>query len=269
MLRSSPAPGEPPTLLCPLITQRPSSDEDVAAESGNAIPSKRSNVSLDTHPSHSPVSAQSETEEYEIRSFQSGVHPKHWSQILVPKHNSRGQATHTIGQSRDKPSPKSGKTALLDPSEGDPASFPESALSAKRRKKVTRVTGWRAGAVTCTCSAAVVLLVNSGLTIWATHSVPIQDGIGTLIDGNCSRIKSWGIWLHLAINVLGTLLLGASNYCMQYLTSPTREEVDKAHAKRRWLDIGVPSYRNLFCIPWDRLFLWSLLGLSSVPLHLM
>ena len=56
---------------------------------------------------------------------------------------------------------------------------------------------------------------------------------------------------------------------MQCLASPTREEVDKAHGKRIWLDIGVPSVRNLRQISSRRIILWWFLALSGVPLHLL
>ena len=77
------------------------------------------------------------------------------------------------------------------------------------------------------------------------------------------------LWLHLAINVLSTLLLGASNYCMQCLTSPTREEVDRAHSRHIWLDIGIPSVRNLRRVSWYKIILWWLLAISGIPLHLL
>ena len=75
-------------------------------------------------------------------------------------------------------------------------------------------------------------------------------------------------WLHMVINILSTSLLGASNYSMQCLSAPTRRDIDKAHSKRTWLDIGIPSYRNLAGISRLRLGLWCLLALSSIPLHL-
>ncbi|KAG0646007.1 hypothetical protein D0Z07_7768 [Hyphodiscus hymeniophilus] len=56
---------------------------------------------------------------------------------------------------------------------------------------------------------------------------------------------------------------------MQVISSPTRKEVDVAHQKGRWLDIGVPSTRNLREISWLRIAMWSVLALSSIPLHLM
>lgn len=56
---------------------------------------------------------------------------------------------------------------------------------------------------------------------------------------------------------------------MQCLSAPTRKEVDKAHAKGKWLDIGVPSVRNLTNIAKPRVGMWLGLGLTSLPLHLM
>ena len=56
---------------------------------------------------------------------------------------------------------------------------------------------------------------------------------------------------------------------MQCLSAPTRKEVNVAHAQGKWLDIGVPSMRNLKSIAKVRLYMWLALGLSAVPLHLM
>lgn len=91
----------------------------------------------------------------------------------------------------------------------------------------------------------VVLLVNIGLAVgWrVSHGTP--GGFGLIYQGNCTRSKRISLWIHLAINALGTLLLSASNYAMQCLSAPTRKEVSKAHAKGVWLDIGIPSIRNL------------------------
>jgi hypothetical protein len=56
---------------------------------------------------------------------------------------------------------------------------------------------------------------------------------------------------------------------MQTLSSPTREEVDGAHSKFKWLSIGVPSVRNLRFIDRRRIWLWVFICLASVPLHLL
>ncbi|KAH5117022.1 hypothetical protein HBH71_117950 [Parastagonospora nodorum] len=67
---------------------------------------------------------------------------------------------------------------------------------------------------------------------------------------------------------MSTMLLSASNYTMQVLSSPTRNDIDKAHAKSEHLDIGVLSMRNLARIPKRRLFLFIIMALSSIPIHL-
>lgn len=56
---------------------------------------------------------------------------------------------------------------------------------------------------------------------------------------------------------------------MQCLVAPSRAEVDKAHSKGTYLDIAVPSVRNLRLISKYKVFLWLVLAVSSVPLHLM
>lgn len=99
------------------------------------------------------------------------------------------------------------------------------------------------GITLCAATASSVLTINVVLTVFASIKYGLHDGFGTLQECNCHTTKDLSLWLHLAINVLSTLLLGASNYCMQCLTSPTREEIDKAHGQHVWLDFGVPSVR--------------------------
>ena len=129
--------------------------------------------------------------------------------------------------------------------------------------------GWRMGLTLGAIGAATILLLNIILTIvWSTRK-PVHGGLATIQQGSCSESGRLTLWLHLLINALGTILLAASNYCMQCLSSPTRKDIDKAHAQHRWLDIGVPSLRNLGSISRYRLCLWWLLALSSIPLHLL
>ncbi|CUS15480.1 unnamed protein product, partial [Tuber aestivum] len=133
-------------------------------------------------------------------------------------------------------------------------------------------TGWHTGVLICAASAVVVLFINVGLTIYAALNpgYEMEGGIVTLYrGGSCDQSKTIGTWLHLGINVLSTLLLSGSNYTQQCLAAPTRSEIDSAHARRRWMDIGVPSVRNLFRIKLERTFLWIAIGLTSIPLHLL
>lgn len=127
--------------------------------------------------------------------------------------------------------------------------------------------GWRFGAVNCAFSVTVVFLLNLIVTAWGTaHKNAGQE---VIFEDECHKVSKLNTWLHLLINVLSTILLSASNYCMQCLSAPTRSEVDRAHAKGSWLDIGIPSTRNLRFISKRRAIVWAILGLSSLPLHLL
>ena len=70
------------------------------------------------------------------------------------------------------------------------------------------------------------------MAIWAwMHYKISQDGIAELFRGDCGAVKQADTIAHVVINILGTLLLGASNLALQILVAPTRSEVDRAHAK--------------------------------------
>ena len=75
--------------------------------------------------------------------------------------------------------------------------------------------------------------------------------------------------IHLVVNVLAALLLAASNYCMQMLISPLREEVDIAHKVKKWMYVGVPNFKKLRHIHWTRRLLVLILAVSSLPVHLI
>ncbi|KAK6853723.1 hypothetical protein PG995_010535 [Apiospora arundinis] len=53
------------------------------------------------------------------------------------------------------------------------------------------------------------------------------------------------------------------------LAAPTREEIDRAHAKNLSLELGVPSIKNLRYIKRTRFGLWLFIGLWSTILHLI
>jgi hypothetical protein len=116
---------------------------------------------------------------------------------------------------------------------------------------------------------AVILIANFATTLYAISKYGSQDGVGLIYQGSCDTVKTLSLWIHLVINLLGTGMLGASNYCMQLQAAPTRANIDAAHARGRSLDIGVPSLRNLRHLGPKRIFIWLLLALSSVPVHLL
>ena len=133
----------------------------------------------------------------------------------------------------------------------------------------TKYRACRVGLRYCAFTAITVCIFNLVLTIVAVEKHSIVDGLGTLQIGDCTSTKRLSQWLHLLINILSTILLGASNYSMQILSAPTRQMIDKAHQSGIWLDVGVPSIRNLRWVSRSRIMTWCLLAISSVPLHLM
>lgn len=128
---------------------------------------------------------------------------------------------------------------------------------------------WPLGVRTGLLLVALILVINATVTLWASIAFPISSGIGVIYEGTCAQVQRTGFGLHLLINVIGTLLLGASNFCMQCLTSPTRREIDRHHRIKSWLEVGILSVRNLRAIDRSRLWLWFFLAASSFPIHLM
>lgn len=130
-----------------------------------------------------------------------------------------------------------------------------------------RLEGWKTSVFVFAICASSVFSINLAFTIWS--SATWQTSKGNLYEGDCDRVKALNSAAHVLINILSTILFSASNYCMQCLSAPTRSAVDKAHMQSVWLDIGIPSMRNLGHIKRQDLTLWLLLALTSLPLHLL
>lgn len=136
-------------------------------------------------------------------------------------------------------------------------------------KKPWRHQGWRFGLTLTASTVTFVLVVNITLVTTAACIFKPTEGIVTLHVGDCSFINKWNVGIHLLINGLSSALLGASNYAMQCIMSPTRSECDAAHSRGDWLDIGVSGIRNVRRISGQRRFLWALLLTTSIPIHLL
>lgn len=116
-------------------------------------------------------------------------------------------------------------------------------------------------------SAGAVLLINIAFTVWAAIRSKSGINIGIFWEAPCETIHTADLWIHIIVNILGTVLLGSSNYTMQCLSSPTRKEVDEAHSVGSYCDIGLPSFRNLR--GWKKKSLFALLVASTLPLHFL
>ncbi|KAF4633179.1 hypothetical protein G7Y89_g4941 [Cudoniella acicularis] len=109
------------------------------------------------------------------------------------------------------------------------------------------IQGWQRGAVGAIFAAAFVLILNITWTAWAMYHShgQNQDGIFTIYEGSCARVKNLSLWLHFGINITCTILLSACTYVQQSLVAPTRSEVNMAHKSKAWLNISLPSVGNL------------------------
>jgi hypothetical protein len=163
----------------------------------------------------------------------------------------------------------------------------------QNRMRRSRFYGWRMGVLIGTCSSAFVLCCNiiavavtistaprdkgpilgkffedGGYMTWG-ESNEGQHHLADIMHGSKESVARWSTIIHLIINVFSTILLAASNYTTQVLCSPTRVDLDAAHRKGTWLDVGLLSIRNFRHLPRGRVVLGLLLSISSIPLHLL
>ena len=125
----------------------------------------------------------------------------------------------------------------------------------------------RTAPLACLGIIGFVLLLNIAMAAWALYHVGLGNGLVVIYRGSCKKMENINRWVHLCINLLASLLLGASNYVMQRLSAPTRKDVDNAHQKHVWLEVGMNSVRNLLHIPWTRKILYLVLLAFSLPIH--
>jgi len=168
-------------------------------------------------------------------------------------------------------------THIEEDVEGHQKITPERRFSARWIRKfgnygesIVRQRGWRFGLYAGFYTSLTVPISNIILVIVGCFSHGgIKDGIGTLAVGDTKYIFRLGVAYHVLINIISTGLLVSSNYAMQILSAPTREELDAAHQQGKWLDIGLMSIHNLRHIHRRRVVLWSVLAVSSIPFHLL
>lgn len=117
--------------------------------------------------------------------------------------------------------------------------FPEADPSHERAQTFrTWLSRRRTILLTACTTSTIVCLVN----LIGTIVMYTKLDNGRLFHGKCNTSGMLSSTLHLGINILSSILLGASNLAMQLLSAPTREEIDAAHSKREWLDIGILAY---------------------------
>jgi hypothetical protein len=126
---------------------------------------------------------------------------------------------------------------------------------------------WRTLIKSGVLTAVVVLVINIITLIVVYTRFRTEDHVATIWTGDCNRVSGIVSAAHIIINIMSSLLLAASNTSMQCLAAPSRAEVDTAHARKQSFAIGIPSFRNILHVSRHKMWLWLLLGLSSLPLH--
>lgn len=131
--------------------------------------------------------------------------------------------------------------------------------------------GWQLGLRLAIFATAIVFIVNlcSLIYVLARFGFHNDNLLPQLEETGCKKTALYSRYLHLLLNVLATLALGATNYTMQILASPIRDDLDRAHKEGVWLHFGVSGLKNLRPrrIGWRRVLTIGALFLSSFPIH--
>jgi hypothetical protein len=117
--------------------------------------------------------------------------------------------------------------------------------------------------------AFAVLIAGFVCLIVAISGVALDAGRSAIFVGGCAAARGvdWGS--HAAVSVAVVVLVAGANYAFQVLSSPTRDEVTAAHRRGEWLDIGVPSFRNLGRVQGSRTLLAAVVLVTAVLTQIM
>ncbi|KAI4719237.1 hypothetical protein E4T48_04552 [Aureobasidium sp. EXF-10727] len=117
-----------------------------------------------------------------------------------------------------------------------------------------------------TTFASLLLIVYLAFLIWIYNNLHIRHGVAEVFSGSCPRASQVAAFAYFATSGFAVLLFAAGSHAVQLLLSPTRNEVENAHARDRWVHIGVGGVRNIRWIPKRRLIRAILLTATSVLL---
>ncbi|KAH9906855.1 hypothetical protein F4778DRAFT_601302 [Xylariomycetidae sp. FL2044] len=141
--------------------------------------------------------------------------------------------------------------------------------SSSRRGLRSYLTGWRGGVFVNTVLALLILVVSIICLIIVATKTESLSGDLAVYTGACAGAESLNIGLHVVVNVLAVVLLAGANYVFQVYSSPTRRELTAAHGKHRWLDLGIPSLRNLAHISVFRRTVCALILLTAITTQII
>ncbi|GKU16125.1 unnamed protein product [Fusarium langsethiae] len=172
----------------------------------------------------------------------------------------RGETPESLAQRHRIPdSPEPGQFHRTQPSQlglspdvsrpGTPKTEHEKMLVDERPvRSRSLMTGWRAGVSMNMFLAFLVLVASVTCLALASAKGHMATWESTLMQGDSVTVEGISRGIMAGVNILAIVLIAGANYVVQILNSPTRAELDNAHQNFEWLDIGIPSLRNLSLI---------------------
>ncbi|KAI1277435.1 hypothetical protein F5Y07DRAFT_362955 [Xylaria sp. FL0933] len=130
--------------------------------------------------------------------------------------------------------------------------------------------GWRRTAIINVVLASVcdlILLIILIISLSQPGASLVHPSI--VFYGSCTTSSRLNLLLHFLINIISTAVLASSNFFMQILNAPSRQEIDRAHTWLQSLDIGIPSVRNLSHVSKLKSASWLIFLVTSIPIHLI
>jgi hypothetical protein len=121
-------------------------------------------------------------------------------------------------------------------------------------------------AVPTLIAAAYVLLKTrhkSDGHLLSTQSIPVMTGLCN------SNLSTYNLVAHFVINLIGTLILGCSNYLQHICASPNIFQIKKRLGRRKDIWFGTNSPTAVMHQRFGVILFWIFLVLTSLPLHVM
>ncbi|KAF7552631.1 hypothetical protein G7046_g7342 [Stylonectria norvegica] len=142
----------------------------------------------------------------------------------------------------------------------------EKMLGEDQRPSLKRrlMAGWRGGVALNVLLAFLILVVAIVCLVLSSLKAGMLGKELAIMQGESKKVQNLGRGLHVVLNIFAVVLVAGANYVFQILCSPTRAEVDTAHEKVKWLDIGIPSLRNLSAISFGRALLSATILILAV-----
>lgn len=128
---------------------------------------------------------------------------------------------------------------------------------------------WRIIVIVNTIFAGLSLIIYLAFLIWVHNNLHLIDGVANLFSGTCYQASRTEAYADFATCAFAVLLFAAGSHGVQLLLSPTRDEVENAHSRGRWVHIGIGGPRNMKWVSKRRLLQAVLLAATSTLLPLL